>query len=164
MARHTIWPTNLLTKDYVQRFVLGVAIVLAIASLSLYYGMRKYGSWALDPAAEVSKQEALHLVCGSDRYWRIDPARLPTELREAIPLVQKWSMTDATILLDCFKKAGDAELEQVVNVATRLEGPTRTFLASGVAPNADEASAFRNFQDVAILARRVLIDRDKRRT
>jgi hypothetical protein len=147
----------------VQRFVIGTVIVLAMAFVSLYCGMRKYGSWALDPSNEVTKQEARHLVCGSDRSWRIDPSRLPIELRNALPIVQKWSMTDATILLDCFKKAGDAELEQVIAIATQLADPTRAFLASGVAPNADEASAFRNFQDVAILARRVLVDRDKRR-
>ena len=160
----TILPNSFPNGDNVQRFVLGIVIVLVMASVSLYFGMRKYGSWALDTSGEVNKQAALHLVCGSDRYWRIDPTRLPIELREALPVVQKWSMTEPMILLDCFKKASDAELRQVVSIASQVADPTRTFLASGVAPNADEASAFRNFQDVAILARRVLADRDKRRT
>ena len=146
-----------------KRFVIGVAIVLVLALACLYVGMRRYGSWALDPATEVNSKDSLHLICGADRYWRIDPARIPPELRSALPIVQKWSMTDATILLDCFEKSDDAELKEVISTAIELESPTRHYLSSGVAPNAEEAMAFRNFQDVAILARRVLDDRDKRK-
>jgi len=146
-----------------QRFVVGIALLLLLSSISLYYGMRKYGAWALDPSAEVDKQQAMHLVCGADRYWRIDARRLPDELRDALPFVQKWSMTDATILLDCFQKTSDSELRQVVEIAERLERPTQVLLASGIAPNAEEAQAYRNFQGVATLARRVIADRDKRK-
>lgn len=146
-----------------QRFVVGIALVLLLCSVSLYYGLRKYGSWALDPSAEVDKQQALHLVCGADRYWRIDARRLSDELRDALPFVQKWSMTDATILLDCFQKTSDSELRQVVEVAERLERPTQVLLASGIASNAEEALAYRNFQDFGALARRVIADRYKRK-
>lgn len=146
-----------------KRFVFGIVTVLSLALICLYIGMRKYGSWALDPSAEVTRKDALHLVCGADRYWRIDPARVPIELRNALTFVQKWSMTDATILLDCFEKTGDTELSEVIRVANELESPTRQFLSSGVAPNAEEAMAFRNFQTVGILAKRVLDDRDKRK-
>lgn len=137
--------------------------ILLLSLVSLYFGMRKYGSWALDDSPGVTKQEALHLVCGADRYWRIDPSRLPIDLKDVLPLVQKWSMTDPVILFDCFNKTGDAELRQMVNTAERIAPVTRNFLASGVPANAEEAMAFRNFQDVAMLARQVLANRERQK-
>lgn len=146
-----------------KRFVLCVVGVVLLSLVSLYFGMRKYGSWALDEFSGVSKQEALHLVCGADRYWRVDPSRLPTDLKNVLPLVQKWSVSDPIILLDCFNKTGDAELRQIVVTAEQIAPATRSFLASGVPANAEEAMAFRNFQDVAILAREVIANRERQK-
>ena len=144
-------------------FVIGIIVVVISSTVLLYFGIRKYGRWNDEGIVGDRSQEALRLVCGADRYWRIDANRLPPDLLLELPIVQKWSVTDATILFDCLMKAPEAELRVVVTKAESIEWATKSFLASGIAPNADEAQAFRNFQNVAKIAKLVLIDRDKRK-
>lgn len=113
--------------------VAAVAVALAVAWLVIGRSLR--------PPIEVGKiydarqlQEQLGLYCANRPTITLDPAKVPAEFRDLIPLAEKWGIGDDIIRGDCVDKATRAERDEL----KRAVGPREDAISNWTQAALDE--------------------------
>lgn len=119
-----------------------VLIAVIAGGLGFYFTWRRLQArWGIQPASRLRRE--FNLYAENRPYLKLDPAKVPTDLRILIPLAEKWGIGDDIIRNDLIDKASVAEKQELHDVLYEPYERLTEWLSSFPAGEmSDEAEAF----------------------
>lgn len=127
-----------------------VAVIIAVAWVASRSRRPRVGEVA--PAGVL--QEKYGLYAENRPVIKLNPDRVPVQLRDLIPLAEKWGVGDDIIRGDLIDKASDAERRELVNaLKDRYEQISSWLDSVGADQMTDEMAAFMYLMEASEEAR-----------
>jgi hypothetical protein len=146
----------------VTRFWIGVTVVVLASIGSLWFGLSRYAQFDLTDAPDYDVADRYRLICGAYADVRIDPSRIPEELKSLIPLAAKYGHGNRVLLEDCVSKLPRDEAERIATeIAENASAIEKWVDRYPVSFNAEEVIAFRTLLEMRSLLRPIRIEPNK---
>jgi hypothetical protein len=122
-------------------FLLSTILALAAILIAAYVLTRRDRGRGIAPAAELQRKYGLYAE--NRPVIRLDPERVPSNLRPLISLAEKWGIGDDIIRNDYIGKASDAEKRELHDAFYEpFEQVTAWLNSFKAGPMTEEAEAF----------------------
>lgn len=123
------------------------SIAVIAGGLGAYFAFRRVRALTeIMPASRLQKELGLYAENRPD--IRLDPARVPADLRILIPLAEKWGIGDDIIRNDLIDKSSDAEKQELHDALYVSDERVTEWLTSSPSGEiSDEAAAFMYMQE-----------------
>jgi len=138
-----------------------VSIAVIAFLLGVYFAFRRERArMRIAPASRLQKEFGLYAENRPD--IRLDPARVPADLRQLIPLAQKWGIGDDIIRNDLIDKSSDAERRELHDALYPVHERVTEWLSSIPAAELSEESAAFMYMEEALAEMGYFLDDETR--